>query len=208
MPTFGAAWHPKVRIAQVGTIDSVGRETRRVELGTHTGTQVDAPLHFIRGGDSIDTLPLEKLVGPVTMIDCSRFTNNQAVTASFLKDMKLSRRLIFWFDWSKHWGTDQYYKDYPYFAIDAAEYLAKSDVVLVGFDTCSPEDSRIKLAPPILGTDGDSPIHKILLGNGVVLVEYLANLDRIVKGNDWNIAALPLKLQGADGSPARVIAFR
>ena len=61
MLTFHTHWHPKVSIEQMGEIEKEGRESRKIIFGTHTGTHVDAPLHFIKNGNSIDKIPLEKL---------------------------------------------------------------------------------------------------------------------------------------------------
>ena len=78
--------------------------------------------------------------------------------------------------------------------------MVSKNVELIGLDTPSPDNSEDNL-----NSNEDSPIHKILLKNGVVLVEYLANLDKIKNYNNWKIFVMPLKLKGCDGSPARVI---
>ena len=75
-------------------------------------------------------------------------------------------------------------------------------------DTPSPDDSRIKLIKENLGSDIDSPIHKLFLKNNIILLEYLANVDKIDAHSNWKIAALPLNIKGADGSPARVCVFK
>ena len=68
MITYPTLWHPKVSIQRLGKIEEVGRNTRKIILGTHTGTHIDAPLHFIKDGKSIDKIPLEKIVGNVTIV--------------------------------------------------------------------------------------------------------------------------------------------
>ena len=203
MPTFAAPWHPLAHVKQIGRIELEGRVTREICLGTHTGTHMDAPLHFIKKGNTIDRIPLEKIIGPVTIVDFSNFGKNEAVTAETLKKLKLTPRMIFKFCWSRHWGTKKFFKDYPFFTTDAAEYLLSKKVELVGMDTPSPDDSRIKLGGKV-----DSPVHKILLGKDVVLIEYLTNWDKIRDCAGWNILALPLKIKGADASPARVCVYR
>ncbi len=203
MLTFGAPWHPKVKIKQLGRIEVEGRETREIHLGTHTGTHMDAPLHFLKGIRTIDEISLHKLIGPVTIFDFSHLEENAAVTAEMLKPLKLSKRLIFRFGWGKHWGTSHFYIGWPFFSRDAAEYFVSQDVQLIGMDSPSPDDSRIKLGSP-----EDSHIHKILLKAEVVLVEYLANLDCVSDLTGWKIIALPLKIKGGDGSPSRVCLYR
>lgn len=208
MTTFGAPWHPPVEITQLGRHGFEGRETRKFTLGTHTGTHIDAPLHFVYGGKSIDSLPLKKLVGKVTIIDYSDLGKNEGVTMEMLENVSVSERMLFKFGWGKYWGNKKFYKDYPFFSKEAAEYLISNNVEMVAMDTPSPDDSRIKLSGEALGTEIDSPIHKIFLSNGVVLVEYIANLDKIFDYEGWNIVALPLKIEGADGSPARICIYR
>jgi kynurenine formamidase len=208
MLTFGAPWHPVVSITQLGRHDVEGRETRSITLGTHTGTQTDAPLHFVRGGKSIEQVPLEKCVGPVTIFDFSHLKENEVVTKAMLLKLKFEKKVIFRFGWGKHWNTKKFYQNYPFFSEDAARYLVSKKIDLLGFDTCSPDDGRTKLAGDLLGSVEDSPIHKIFLEAGVVLLEYVANLDTLKDLKGWIIAALPLKIRGGDGAPARVIIFK
>ncbi|HIH22904.1 TPA: cyclase family protein [Candidatus Micrarchaeota archaeon] len=209
MLTFNAYWHTQVSITQMGKIDSEGRETRKLVLGTHTGTHMDAPLHFIRGGGTVDNIQLDKLVGEVTIVDFSALANSgsdASVTKEMLEKIQISNRMLFKFGWGKHWNTDRFYKGYPHFTKEAAEYLVSKDVQLIGMDTASPDDGRIKIKE-VLGTEQDSPVHKIFLKNNTVIVEYL-NLEEVTEYEGWNIAALPLKIKGADGSSSRVILFK
>lgn len=208
MTSFPAPWHPLVSVKQLGRIPFEGRESRQVTLGTHTGTQVDAPRHFIPGGRSIDEVPLTKLVGPVSILDFSALGENEALTEEMLKHHEIGPRVLIRFGWGKHWGTKKFYDGYPFFSAEAAHSLVARGVELVGFDTPSPDDSRTKLQGDVLGTAADSPIHKIFLNANVALLEYVANLDTVSELNGWQIAALPLPIRGADGSPARVCLFR
>src|SRR5689334_103671 len=106
MLTFSAYWHPTVSIKQLGRIPSEGRETREARLGTHTGTHVDAPLHFVPNGMSIDQIPLSRLIGPVTIIDCRDLGENGIVRPDRIENLKLESRVLFCFGWDKHWNTD------------------------------------------------------------------------------------------------------
>lgn len=95
----------------------------------------------------------------------------------------------------------EYYKDFPFFSIEAAEYLVKSGIKLIALDTPSPDSGQnIKL-----GGKYDSPVHKLFLENEIIIIEYLTNTDKINCDKKLKIVALPLKLKGIDGSPARVI---
>lgn len=205
MPTFGAHWHCKVQVDQLGKIDVEGRETRKVVIGTHTGTHIDAPLHFFENGKSIDQIELEKLMGKIDILDFSYLKSGEYVTREMLEKLELKNgKVIFKFGWGKHWGSKNFFLEYPYLTVDAAEYLIEKKISLIGMDTPSPDDSRIKF-----GSENDSQIHKLFLKNKIILVEYLANLDNIDNEYDgWCIVALPLNIKGADGSPARVLIYK
>lgn len=208
MLTFNASWHTKVSIKILGRHEKEGRVTREMTLGTHAGTHTDAPLHFIVEGKSIDEIPLEKLVGQVTIVDFSDLSKDAEVTEKMLEKTAIGKKMLFKFGWGKHWNTDKFYHSYPFFSKEAAEFLVEKGVEMIALDTPSPDDSRIKLSGDILGSDRDSPIHKIFLQAGVVLVEYVANLEKLEDCENWNIVVAPLKIKGADGSPARVFLFK
>jgi arylformamidase len=208
MIKFGAPWHPGTSVTKLGTIKSEGRETRKIQFGTHAGTHVDAPRHFVEGGKSIDDIPLEKLMGIVTLVDYSHLKQNEAVTKEMLQEISLTKRMLFKFGWGKYWNTPKFYINHPYFTKDAAEYLISSGVELLAIDTPSPDNSPTELTEDILGTEADSPIHKIFLSNEVILVEYIANLGEVTDLVGWNIVVSPLRIKGADGSPARVWLYK
>lgn len=203
MITFGAHWHPVVSIKQLGRINMEGRESREITFGTHTGTHVDAPLHFIDNGKSIDKISLDNLIGPIQIIDYSHLKENDAVTKEMLMKINVTERMLFKFGWGKYWNQKKFYHEYPHFTKDAAEFLVSKNVKLLAYDTPSPDDSRT-----VLGSQNDSEIHKIFLRNSIILVEYLANLNAITNYMDWNIVVAPLKIRGADGSPARVFIYK
>lgn len=209
MLTFGSYWHPLYEITQIGRLHVEGRETRKIVFGTHTGTHMDAALHFVQNGASIEKLDLEIALGPVSIVDCSNINEDEPVGIDMIPREKIAKRMIFYFNWARFWNTPKFYVGYPFFSLELARYLVDNGVKLVGMDTASPDDSRIKLDSRSVGSAIDSPVHKIFLPNGVTLLEYLANLDQL-NGDfeDWNISALPLRLKGADGSPVRACLFK
>ena len=156
------------------------------------------------GGDSVDALPLQVLIGPAAVIDFSDSKPGREISVNDL-DAKLAgrrhERLLFRFDWSKYWGKDNYYKDYPFFSVPAASLLIERGVRLVGLDTPSPDNpAHCRGALP------DSPVHKLLLSKNIILVEYLCNLGDLRK-TDVELCVLPLKIKGGDGAPARCVAI-
>ena len=200
MPCFNADWHIPFSSETLGTIESVGRNTKKLTLGSHTGTHMDAPRHFIPDGITITEIPLTTLCGDVTLVDLRRLPDNTAVTAEMLRGRDLHEKVICVFGWDKHWSTGDYYANYPYFSEEAAQYLVDSGVKLLGLDTPSPDNSKTPLH-----AENDSVIHKLFLKNGVILVEYLAASEITDYTAKYQIIALPMKIKNSDGAPARVI---
>lgn len=197
--TCGTPWHEKVRIERLGELEKVGRNTSKFVLGSHSATHMDAPLHFIPGGHGTETIDLNTCVGPVTCVDFRHIGAGMQVTAEDIKNIKLSERMLFVFGWYKNWKTDKFYKNFPFFSLEATQIMIDAGVKLIALDTPSPDDGS-----GITALD-DSPNHKLLLAKDVVIVEYLCNTDAIDFDKNYEIIALPLKILGADGTPSRVI---
>lgn len=206
MSTYPAPYHPRVEVQRLGRLEVEGRESRRLVLGTHTGTHLDAPSHFILGGDTIDRTALGELVGPALIL---RLQDRPPGSEIGVDDLAVRlggarpRRLLLRYDWSSRWGTDEFYQRYPYLSGDACRFLVDLGVRVLGADTPSCDDPR-KSGP---GCVPDSPNHKHFLRQGVVLVEYLTNLAAI-DGDTFELIALPLRVKDGDGAPARVIAIQ
>jgi arylformamidase len=203
MTTYPVPWHPVVEITQLGRHGIENRESRRIVLGTHTGTHMDAPLHFIPGGGTIEQVPLDLLVGPAHLLDFSAATPKQEFDVPDFRRVlgrARPRRVVMRFDWSRHWGTMTYYQQQPFISEAAAQWLIDRGVRMLGMDTAQADS-------PDNGRSGpkDSPVHKIMLGQGCYFVEYLTNLARIGRPVfEWTV--LPLPIRGADGAPARSLA--
>jgi arylformamidase len=204
MMTFPTHWHPVVEITILGRHGVEGRETRKLVLGTHVGTHADAPLHFIPKGKGIDQVPLEVLVGPARVLNFAPCQPLQEIDVPQLKEKlggKVPERIILRTDWSEHFGQMSFYTQYPYLSENAAQWLVDHGVRLIAMDFPSPDNPAHSR-----GTAKDSPNHKVLLGAGVVLVEYVCNLKSLTS-QDVELVVLPLKLKDCDGSPVRCIAI-
>lgn len=204
MMTFPTHWHPVVEITILGRHGIEGRETRKLVLGTHIGTHADAPRHFIPNGAGIDEVPLDILIGPATVADFTDCRPLQEIDVADLKEKlsgKVPRRLILRTGWSECFGDMKFYNEYPFLSENAARWLVENGVKLIAMDTPSPDNPAHSR-----GTPKDSPNHKVLLGAGVVLVEYLTNLKSLT-ASDVELIVMPLKLKGCDGSPARCVAI-
>lgn len=204
MTTYPVYWHPMVEITQMGRLGMEGRVSRKLVLGSHTGTHIDAPSHFIEGGATIDKLPLETFIGKATVVDFSHASHLEEINAEKL-EARLGNcstdRIIIRFDWSDNWGNSIYYKKHPFFSECAARWVAQKNVKLLGLDTPQADDPRNGH-----GCDKDSPVHKILLGAGVIKLEYLTNL-RLLSSSLVDIIALPMNILDGDGSPVRCVAI-
>ena len=200
IPNCGTPWHQTVKVEQMGTIDTVGRNTHSILLGSHSGTHMDAPYHFIKGGSTIESTPLETLYGPISVIDFSKFKAGDVVQYDDVKNLKVTERMLFRFDWFKHWRTGDYYKEFPFFSEEAVSFLIANGIKLLAMDTPSPDN--MKNINSI-----DSPNHKAFLSKSIVIIEYLNNTDQIDLAKKHTLVALPLKIKGGDGSPSRVILF-
>ena len=196
-------WHARTEISVLGRHGLEGRMSRKITLGSHTGTHVDAPLHIDPDGVGIDEVPLDTLVGRARLIDMSHKGALGAIGVSDLEreEIQIGERILIRTDWSDHWDTMEYYTARPFLEDAAIAWLAER-VSLLGLDLCAPGDPRVGFlergAPP--------PDHVPLFRAGVVVVEYLTNL-RSIRREEFTLVALPLKILGSDGAPARVIAI-
>jgi len=167
-------------------------------LGAHSGTHIDAPMHFIRDGAPIDKVPIDALIGPARVIDIPE--NVQAIDAAELTRhaWKGAERVLFRTRSARRgWmSSPVFHHDFAYVAPDAAQLLADAKVKLVGIDYISAEQYAAK-APRT---------HQILLGKGIPIVEGLL-LDSVSAG-DYDLIVLPLKVAGHEAAPARAVLRR
>jgi arylformamidase len=204
MITFPVHWHPVVEITQLGRFHVEGRETRKVTIGTHTGTHVDAPRHFIPGGQTIDQTDPDIYYGPARVLDFSDLPDMTEVTLPMLLDRigeNFPARILFRFDWDNRICTRDYYSHHPYLSEDVCTWLVSQGVKLIGTDAPMPDNPRNGR-----GCEKDSPNHTILLSKGVAILEYLVNL-RSIPQRDFLLSALPILLAGCDGAPVRAVAI-
>ena len=190
--------HPVVEITQLARFGYEGKETRRVTLGTHTGTHIDAPRHFIDGGRTVEHISPDVLCGPARLLDFS----NENMSADHIRVSRMAHggsveRVIFRFDGDKRLGSMGYYSNQPFLQSSAAHWLIDNGCKLVGLDTPMPDSYE----------DIDTmPIHKLLLGAGIVIVEYMVNL-KAIQAETFQLIVAPLKIKDGDGAPARCFAI-
>jgi S-formylglutathione hydrolase len=164
-------------------------------FGAHTGTHIDAPMHFVKGGASLDRIPLERFIGPVRIVDCS--PQALAIDAAELNkhDWRGAKRIFFRTRNSRNgWMTDPtFHPDFTYLAPDAAQLLADAGVELVGIDYLSIE--RFGFSEP--------QTHRILLGKNIPVIEGLSL--REVPAGDYDLILLPIRIIGHEAAPVRAL---
>jgi arylformamidase len=164
-----------------------------ISMGSHTGTHMDAPLHFIPAGKGLDEMELTATIGPARVI---AIHDESAVRVSELedKDIRAGDRVLFKTRNSgSAWSSDSFIEDFVYISAEAAGYLASKRVRTVGIDYLS-----------VGGFERDgAETHQALLGAGIWVIEGL-DLSSVDPG-DYELICLPLKVLRSDGAPARAI---
>jgi arylformamidase len=186
---------PPVTLERVKRIaEGANANVSHLACGVHTGTHVDAPVHFIDGAPGIDSLSLKVLTGRVYVIDLRKATVLDAATLEASAIPPRTRRILFKTRNSALWSRQEKEFQTDFVAVEAsgAEWLVRKGVQLVGVDYLS-------VAP----YGNSRPTHRILLEAGVAVVEGL-NLTQVTQGR-YTLYCLPLKLMDCDGAPARVI---
>ncbi len=184
---------PPVVIQRVQDIERGDSHTLSVmSIGSHTGTHIDAPAHFIQGGQTIDRILPSVLVGKARVL---KIQDKESIKVAELDQFKIRRgeRILFKTRNSTLWKSDKFSEDFVFVSPEAAQFLADSRVALVGVDYLSVGGYR----------KSGSVQHKVLLTAGICVIEGL-NLSQVAPGS-YSLVCLPLRLENGDGAPARVI---
>ena len=205
--------HPAIEIKEQSTFENSkhrylapceGFESRMLSFSDHSGTHIDAPLHFIRGGEAANEMDVNKVFGPALLLDVSDFKQpNEPVTKEMLQEagkrqgMVVRENDIVLVRTRKgQWGDEGFF-DEKAFEKSAGEWLLEKKVNVVGLDL-----------PNIDVNDNmKREVHMDVLGNDIYIVENLVHLDRLPKDARFLFFAFPLKLRNATASPVRAIAL-
>jgi arylformamidase len=179
--------------AEIGTD---GYRVSKIEIGSHQGTHLDAPAHFLNEALTVEQMPLEWFYGPAQVLRIPKGPGEEIG----LVDLEPYARhgfageakLLLATGWDRRYGTEAFYKEAPSLTVEACEYLVDGGIRLLGMD----------LPTPSLHAKAS---HLTFFDAGVVLVESLANLDTLP--DEVVFCAFPLKLVGGDGSPVRAVAI-
>ncbi len=184
----------------------------RIEMPLHGFTHVDAPLHFLSGTEAITDLPLERWCGEAAVVDLSHRGADEGITAGDLAARAEHARpgdiVLLRTDWDQKAdiGQREFWTRGPYTTREAAEWLAGRGVKAVGYDY--PPDPSLRLNPENPGAipREHHVTHDVFFPRGIAVIEYLANLRAIGRPRTL-FMALPLKIDGGDGSPVRAVAL-
>ena len=185
--------------ADISTLKEAGKNARsmvsRLTLSSHAGTHVDAPAHFIEGGDTVEALSPEVLMGACRVVEIS----DNEITAGVVDALNLPEgveRILFkTTNSSRFSGTEPFFKDYVGVTVCGAERLLDMGIKLIGLDYLS-----------AAAYSDIEAVHRTLLGHRVVLLETL-DLRKVSPG-EYRLVCLPLRLPGVDGSPCRALLTR
>jgi arylformamidase len=195
MPVFPE--DPEVQLETAGALPPW--RVTKLRLGTHSGTHVDAASHFVPGGTTIDRYPLERFVLPAWVVPAVAGENQAIEWSSLGASLPSSLEgaaVLLYTGWDHHWGTARALR-HPYLSAAAAAGLVERGAGLVGTDALNVDATE----------GGTTHAHAALLGADVLVVENLTGLEALESGRSYLCAFVPLRLDGADGSPIRAYAF-
>ena len=165
----------------------------KIEMVANTGTYLDSPFHRYANGKDLSELPLERLAnleGVVIRLDLSI---GRAVGRNVFQDLDLrGKAVLVRTGWDVHWRTDQYFEGHPFLTRDAAAYLVEAGVALVGIDSLNIDDTA----------DLTRPVHSLLLGAEIPIVEHLRGLSQL-PDDDFRFFAVPVKVKSMGTFPVR-----
>ncbi|MFE4949532.1 cyclase family protein [Leifsonia sp. NPDC056665] len=190
-----------VRVEPAVTIAEAGVSVLRLELGSHTGTHIDAPSHTVQGGATIDAVDLGRLVGPARVVDVSGLAPRTRIgvedVREALREAEPGDIVLFRTGWSAQFDEPGYL-DHPFLDAGIASALLDAGVTVVGVDALNPDETVADDPAPAL------PFHDVFLGAGGLIIENLTRLD-LVTARAPRFVGLPLPIAGGDGAPLRAV---
>ncbi len=172
-----------------GTEFSIGK----IEMAANTGTYVDSPFHRYESGTDLSELPLESLADIDGIVVRCRDEKARAISTQNFDHVEVKgKAVLFDTGWDRHWGTKTYFHGHPYLTKDAADFLVHEGAILVGIDSLNIDDTG----------DLTRPVHSILLGANIPIVEHMCNLQS-VPGGGFKFFAVPVKIRHFGSFPVR-----
>ena len=188
---------PEVVLEKLVCCSQDGYTLTTISSGMHVGTHLDTPAHIFKNGETIEHVDLERMAGSGMVLDCS--SCGEVIELEGLDEVVRGKRpqvILIYTGHGNKWGGPDYYDTYPYLSKRASHWLASLGVKMVGLDTPSPD------APHSRDLSG----HRALLSKDILIVENLANLEKLLNQDFW-FMSFALKLSGAEASPVRAVAW-
>lgn len=191
-----------IEIEPARTLEKHGWNATTLHLYSHCGTHMDAPVHFGVGNETIDTIGLDKCIGPAWVVDLSGIEARTLIQVSHLGDvaqkLQSGDSLLLRTGWSRYVNEPRYRDELPRISLELAAWCADNKVRMLGVEPPSVAD--------VNNAEELTSVHKALFAGGVIIVEGLANLAAIGK-DKVTFMAFPLKISGGDGAPVRALAI-
>ena len=168
----------------------------KIEMVANTGTYLDSPFHRYAHGKDMSELPLDSLAELESVVVRASARSQRAITHEAVRALDLrGKAVLIHTGWDQHWRTDQYFEGHPFLTADAAKYLVDSGAALVGIDSFNIDCTD----------DGHRPVHTILLGAEIPIVEHLCGLQQLPE-RGFRFSAAPVKVKGFGTFPVRAYA--
>lgn len=166
----------------------------KIEMVSNTGTYLDSPFHRFADGKDLSDLSLEQLAHLDGLLIHIPQTHGRVIDESWFTDLDVrGKAVLIHTGWARHWKTDQYFEGHPYLTEGAANVLKAGGATLVGIDTYNIDDI----------TDGRRPVHTVLLGVDILIVEHMCNLEAIPDDLSFRFYAVPVKVKAFGTFPVR-----
>ena len=173
-----------------GTEFAIGK----IEMVSNTGTYLDSPFHRFADGKDLSDLSLEQLAHLDGLLIHIPQSSGRVIDANWFSNLDVrGKAVLIHTGWSRHWKTDQYFEGHPYLTRVAAEVLKAGGATLVGIDTYNIDDI----------TDGHRPVHTVLLGSDILIVEHMCNLEAVPDNRPFRFYAVPVKVKAFGTFPVR-----
>ncbi|KAF9222472.1 putative cyclase [Gyrodon lividus] len=197
--------HPTFSATRTSSIPEQRSNVTALSFGSHTGTHIDAPSHFIGDGEAVDVFDLHRLFGRAVVVDVRKKGPRERITWDDVQkyEDKLGEGVIVLIctGWSRFWGYANY-GDHPFLDVDVARKLVERGVRVIGVDALSPDEMKVGEEE-----SEDSGVHGVILGAGGAIAENLRGVEEVIGMEKPVVSLLPIKIGGCDGSPIRAIAF-
>ena len=189
----------ELEIKDLGLYKEYGVFVQQYTLDGHMGTHIDVPAHLFSGRKTTETTELSNFFGSAQVLDCTHFNEKRLLGPDILDQIPSGDWpdfLLLHTGWSRHWGTEDYFKFFPVVSPKLIHILSKSSIKGVGLDTVSLDSVEAS----------DLPNHSEFLTADKIIIENLTNLQCLI-GKRFKFSCFPLKIANGDGSPVRAVAI-